>query len=244
MRRSVRVARLTASRAAAPRDAVARGHPRGRAGARPATGARRRRRRARAARRVCPRCGAEQAGAATRRCSRCGAELVARRPPPALPAAPHRRAGRWRGGRSPTDLALVPTRGTRAALERRTAAREQAALESAERRRLRREGRPRTAALPERRGDLASARRRAVRATERLITADARARVRRGALDGPVIGTRCRPDPRHPQASGARSRPGRRPAGLRLRGPQGALRGAARQGEAPDRPCSGTRSER
>ena len=87
----------------------------------------------------------------------------------------------------------------RTALEERIAARGQAALEAAERRRLLPEGRPRRAHLPASGGlATADARRRVVHTTERLITADARARARAGALDGPVIDTRCLPEPATP----------------------------------------------
>ena len=94
---------------------------------------------------------------------------------------------------------LVSEARDEAAREERAAARRQAEVESAERRRLIREGRPRTARLPAAgRAGAADARRRAVRATEGLITADARARARASALDGPVIGTRCLPEPGTP----------------------------------------------
>ena len=146
--------------------------------------------------RTCPRCGAAQEATAKRRCARCGSELVAHRTRPRI--SRHGIAALVLGAVAlgvPT-VALVSESRDRAALEKRTAAAEQAALESSERRRQRREGRPRRAALPAPGGTgVSRERRRAVRATERLITADARARVRAGALDGPVIGTRCLPGP-------------------------------------------------
>jgi hypothetical protein len=145
--------------------------------------------------RICPQCGAEQ-DATSRRCGRCGAELVARR-------------GRSRAGRSGLIalavaagvaavlvLAFVFQSRERAASERRTAAQQQAVREEAELRRLRREGRPRSTRLPAfAEAGLADRRRRAVATAERLITTDARDRVRAGRLDGPVIGTRCLPEP-------------------------------------------------
>jgi hypothetical protein len=73
---------------------------------------------------------------------------------------------------------------------------EQARFEAAKRRRLREEGRPRSARLlrPARplgaRGEL-RARGRLVGALEASITQDARARAEKGRLDGPVLGTRC-----------------------------------------------------
>lgn len=147
-------------------------------------------------RRTCPDCGAGQDADAGRRCTRCGADLVARR----SRQRPGRRrlAGLGAGATLLTLLVLAVVLQWRDGAEReeRAADRRQAAVESAERGRLRREGRPRSAPLPPlRRGDLASARRRAVRATERLITADAVARVRAGSMDGPVTGTSCSPDP-------------------------------------------------
>jgi hypothetical protein len=73
---------------------------------------------------------------------------------------------------------------------------ELARLEAAKRRRLREEGRPRSAHLPRPARPLGTraelrVRRRLVRALQDSITRDARARVRKGKLDGPVLGTHC-----------------------------------------------------
>ena len=86
--------------------------------------------------------------------------------------------------------------------DERTAAerRKDAAFEAAKQRRLERESRPRFGHGDRPEGDLSpSAERRArrtlVRDLEHAITADARARVRRGNLDGPILETQCEINP-------------------------------------------------
>ena len=84
----------------------------------------------------------------------------------------------------------------RAAQERRS----DAAYEAAKQKRLAREGKvhsgtgtpPSEPASP---GDERRARRRLVHDLERAITADARARVRRGNLEGPILATKCEINP-------------------------------------------------
>jgi hypothetical protein len=101
--------------------------------------------------------------------------------------------------------------------EERTAAerRRDAAFEAAKRARLAREGRPRAGRAKSPPAGLSQAgrvraRRRLVGDLERAITRDARARVRAGTLDGPVIATRCEINPpserrveRDPRARGS-----------------------------------------
>jgi hypothetical protein len=146
--------------------------------------------------RTCPVCGHIQSGSA-RTCTECGADLVARRP-------------RWRWRRRTVAAALLalamgvtvvaiitaPSRRDAKAEAQRERTR-QAATEAAEVRRLRIDARPQFGAGTRRRhGQTALAHRRVlVRATERLITADAQARVRTGKLKGPVVGTACAPYP-------------------------------------------------
>jgi hypothetical protein len=85
--------------------------------------------------------------------------------------------------------------------ERATAERrEDAAFEAAKRRRLERESRPRFGQGERPQGDLSPlaerrARRDLVRDLEHAITRDARARVRRGNLDGPILAARCEINP-------------------------------------------------
>jgi len=84
----------------------------------------------------------------------------------------------------------------RAAAERR----QDAALEAAKQRRLDRESRPRFGHGDRPEGDLSQSAERRARRTlvgdlERAITADARARVRRGNLDGPILETECEINP-------------------------------------------------
>jgi hypothetical protein len=93
-------------------------------------------------------------------------------------------------------LATKPTRrDARAEAARQRAA--QARLESAEMRRLRIDVRPVRAAGPPRRSgqDALAHRRELVATAERLVTADALARVRAGTLRGPIRGTQCDPYP-------------------------------------------------
>jgi hypothetical protein len=76
----------------------------------------------------------------------------------------------------------------------------QARQEAAKRRRLSEEGRPRSARLQRPVGRVGAraelrARRRLVRALQASITGDARARARKGRLDGPVLQTRCTIEP-------------------------------------------------
>jgi hypothetical protein len=146
--------------------------------------------------RTCPSCGHAQTGRG-RLCERCGAEMVARRP--------RRRLSR----RAIAAIVLVlaaaiagavlvtkPTRrDARAEAARQRA--QQAALEAAEIRRLRIDARPVRADGPRRRPgeDALTHRHELVLAAERLVTGDARARVRAGTIKGPVAGTQCLPYP-------------------------------------------------
>ena len=146
--------------------------------------------------RTCPHCGEPQTGDA-RTCTKCGGDLVARRP-----------ARRWRWYTVAGIVAVLaaaiagavavtaPTRrDARAEARRERAA--QAALQAAEIRRLRRDVRPvRAQGPPRRAGEDALAHRRELVATaQRLITRDARARIRAGTMPGPVLGTDCAPYP-------------------------------------------------
>ncbi|MFL5930543.1 MAG: hypothetical protein ACJ75P_04735 [Gaiellaceae bacterium] len=84
----------------------------------------------------------------------------------------------------------------RAAAERR----KDAAVEAAKRRRLAAEGRPHSGQGARPHGDLSPAaerraRRMLVHDVEHAITRDARARVRRGNLDGPILATECEINP-------------------------------------------------
>ena len=78
--------------------------------------------------------------------------------------------------------------------------RREAAFEAAKQRRLERESRPRSARGDRPSGDLSPAAERRARIAlvhdvERAITQDARARVRRGNLDGPILATACEISP-------------------------------------------------
>lgn len=97
--------------------------------------------------------------------------------------------------------------------ERAEEARLAAAVE-AERRRLTIDARPRSAGLPRRRrGEPRLAHReRAVAAIERLVRADARERVRTGAMEGPVRGVSCSPFPKTETRAAAERLPGLRVA--------------------------------
>lgn len=91
---------------------------------------------------------------------------------------------------------IEESKDARSAAERR----EDAAFEAAKQRRLAREGRPRTGAGMRPSGPLTPtqerrARRVLVRDLEHAITDDARARVRRGNLDGPILETECKIEP-------------------------------------------------
>jgi hypothetical protein len=91
---------------------------------------------------------------------------------------------------------IEESKDERAAAERR----EDAAFEAAKQRRLARERRPRTGAGMRPSGPLTPAqerraRRVLVRDLEHAITHDARARVRRGNLDGPILATECEIEP-------------------------------------------------
>jgi hypothetical protein len=83
-------------------------------------------------------------------------------------------------------------RGKSSRAEKERAA--QAKFLAEKRRRLREQGRPMTERLP-RGTDTVRSRRELVRAVERSITRDARARARRGELGGPVLGTGCAIEP-------------------------------------------------
>ena len=142
--------------------------------------------------RTCPACGHVQIGSA-RTCAECGADLIARRP---------RR--RWRlrtvaagllALAAAVALVAVVTAPSRrdAKVEARRQRALQTATEAAETRRLRIDVRPHFGSGPSRRAgqDALAHRRVLVAAAERLITADAQARVRTGKLKGPVLGTAC-----------------------------------------------------
>lgn len=146
--------------------------------------------------RTCPTCGRAQTGRG-RLCENCGADMVARRP--------RRRLSR--GAIAAIVLVLAaaiagavlvtkPTRrDARAEAARQRA--QQAASEAAEVRRLRIDVRPVRGAGPPRRAgeDALTHRHELVLAAERLVTRDARARVRAGTIRGPVAGTQCLPYP-------------------------------------------------
>jgi hypothetical protein len=146
--------------------------------------------------RTCPACGHVESGPG-RVCAACGADLVSRRPG---------RRWRWRAAAAALlGLALivaavavltVPARRDARILAERQQASEKA-LKAAEVRRLRIDARPRQGAGPGRRRgqDAIGHRRELVATVERLITRDARARVRAGTMKGPIAGTDCAPYP-------------------------------------------------
>ena len=92
--------------------------------------------------------------------------------------------------------AIEEGKDERAAKERR----KDAAFEAAKQRRLERESKPRFGHGERPEGELSPAAERRARLAlvhdvERAITADARARVRRGNLDGPILATECEINP-------------------------------------------------
>jgi hypothetical protein len=92
--------------------------------------------------------------------------------------------------------AIEEGKDERAAKQRR----KDAAFEAAKQRRLERESKPRSGHGERPEGELSPAAERRARLAlvhelERAITADARARVRRGNLDGPILATECEINP-------------------------------------------------
>jgi hypothetical protein len=145
--------------------------------------------------RRCPTCGATSTTSG-RFCPNCGADYASR---------PRRRPGRRTVAAA--VLALIAVIAAGAAIVpglRRDAAERQAsetarrlALEAAERERLARDARPHRAAGPPLRAgeDRLAHRTLLVRRAELLVTRDARARIRAGTLEGPVVATSCEPFP-------------------------------------------------
>lgn len=153
-------------------------------------------------RQTCPACGREALTAA-RTCPHCGAPYV-------VVAQRRRLSRRQRATVGALALALIagaalliPHLHQSTVRFDRAQARKQAALEAAERRRLTRDVQPHraagtaapTALSPGRR---LAARRALLARAQASITRDARARVRRGLIDGPIAGTQCDPFPSTP----------------------------------------------
>jgi hypothetical protein len=149
--------------------------------------------------RTCPRCGHVEASASPT-CSRCGADLVAR--------APRARPPRLRPARLTllilAALAIGTGLGIAISAMRDDASRERAADEArdrervaAEMRRLVADVRPHRAQGPRLAAgeDPLEHRAQLVATAERLVTRDARGRVRAGTMRGPIAGTDCRPYP-------------------------------------------------
>ena len=147
--------------------------------------------------RRCPSCGAVQRGGG-RTCASCAADLTARRPQ-RRPESKLLYAG-LAVVLVMLTAAVVPVIGSLredAAAERERAAARQAALEAAERERLIRDARPvRADGPPLRAGtDVLEHRAALVAEGEQLITADARARVAAGSINGDIRGVECDPFP-------------------------------------------------
>ena len=150
--------------------------------------------------RECPTCSARER-TASELCPRCGCRYdrprrrLSKRAKAALAAVPVVLAGAGLVALSPT---IERSKEERAEAERR----ERRALVARERRRLEREQRAlhgrasRTVRATRRSGRERAARLALVHEVERAITTDARARVRAGGLDGPIVRTRCRRFPR------------------------------------------------
>ncbi len=150
-------------------------------------------------RRTCPACGEVVAGVGAT-CPHCDSPMVVRR----RDFQPTRRVlALLAAGLIAAGVAvaiLVPGLRDAAGRERHAAAAAQARLEAAERARLRADVRPHRAAGPVRRTreDPLAYRARLVGAAERIVTADARARVKAGTISGTVAGTQCAPYPAGP----------------------------------------------
>ena len=145
--------------------------------------------------RRCPSCGAPQ-DAGGRRCANCGADLTAR-----FAKGMSRRkltaAALAVVALVAISIPIVSSLRDDAAAERERAAARQAALEAAERERLRKDALPvraegRSAADG---ADPLEHRAALVTEAESLITADARRRVAAGTIDGDIRGTQCDPFP-------------------------------------------------
>lgn len=149
--------------------------------------------------RTCPSC---QTRTRTRfgTCASCGASLAPATPPPQRRSAGRRALAVAAGvgilAAAGTGTVLLLDRGTQ---ERERLRMEQAAAVVAERARLARVQAPHRDAAPRLRDAGGSRARRLatraalVRAVERAIAGDARARARTGELDGPVAGAQCGP---------------------------------------------------
>ncbi len=149
--------------------------------------------------RTCPTCGEAVTGAGAT-CPHCHSPMVVRR----RDFRPTRRTlALLAAGLIAVGVAiaiLIPGLRDSASRERRLAAAAQARLVAAERARLRADVRPHRAAGPGRRTgeDPLAYRARLVSAAKRLVTADARARVKAGTISGSVAGTQCTPYPAGP----------------------------------------------
>ena len=149
----------------------------------------------------CPACGHEETTAA-RCCPRCGTSYVVIRPRRRLSRGARAAVATGAIAIAVTAAAVVPGLQDNSEREAAEAQRRTAALAAAERRRLLREARPRYGRV---RGRVPSGSasatervrfaRRARAELERAVTRDARGRARRALLKGPVLATRCAPDP-------------------------------------------------
>jgi len=160
--------------------------------------------------RRCPACGAVQRGGG-RICSNCGADMTAR----FAKGIPRRRlllAALAVLVIAAVSVPIVSALRDDAATERERAEARQAALEAAERERLRLDARPvRADGAPLRDGaDPLEHRAALVTQAEELITEDARGRVAAGTLDGDIRGTQCDPFPEIDERTAAEQDPGTR----------------------------------
>jgi len=145
--------------------------------------------------RRCPACGAPQS-AGGRTCTNCGADLTARH----AKGASRRKLVYVAIAVIAVIAVSIPIIGSLredAAGERERAERRQAALEAAEVERLTEDARPVRArgAAPAAGADPLEHRAALVTEAEGLMTADARARVEAGRLEGDIRGTECNPFP-------------------------------------------------
>jgi len=141
--------------------------------------------------RRCPTCGTVQRDGG-RLCSNCGADLTARAPR-RIPWRPLLIAGAALVVLAAIAVPVISGLRGDAAGERGRAAQRQAELREAERARQVRDSRPVRAAGPAAAAgeDPLAHRERLLRSGEQKITADARARVAAGTLDGDIKGTLC-----------------------------------------------------